>query len=129
MSPTPPVEAHAEAPSPTPVAPAVTPTDAFTMRVLREALDQQTKAILEVPGRVDAMAKQIVTEMREERKEQSRLLRQTKAGAVSVTLLAVVLVAAMAGVSFYYKSDSRTLQTDPTHGTTTQEHPATVQTE
>ncbi len=98
------------------------------MRVLQEALDQQTKAILEVPGRVDAMAKQIVTEMREERKEQSRLLRQTMAGAVSVTLLAVVLVASMAGVSFYYKSDTRTLHTDPTHGTTTQEHPATVQT-
>ena len=99
------------------------------MRVLQEALDQQTKAILQVPGRVDAMAKQIVGEMREERKEQSRLLRQTMAGAVSVTLLAVVLVASMAGVSFYYKSDSRTLQTDPTHGATTQEHPATVQTE
>ena len=91
----------------------VSSTDAFTMRVLQEALEQQTKAILEVPGRVDAMAKQIVAEMREERREQSRLLRQTMAGAVSIMLLAVVLVAAMAGVSFYYKSDTRTLQAEP----------------
>ena len=35
------------------------------------------------------------------------------AGAVSIMLLAVVLVAAMAGVSFYYKSDTRTLQAEP----------------
>lgn len=105
------------APAPERLEEPVTPTDAFTMRVLREALELQTKAILDVPGRVDAMAKQIVAEMREERREQSRLLRQTMAGAVSITLLAVVLVASMAGVSFYYESDSRTVQSEPTHAT------------